>query len=335
MSVEFMRRHAITCSWGEGTLASSDSMSLDATRHLYSARVDPRRRRHGIGIYTHKLDQWALIYDQPIVLLQRQAGVAIEGAVRQQAAADIERLAVDTHGFTHFGMAAAKGLGFDLCPRLKGLRHQKLHVPKGVTIPPILKPIVVQDITPQQIRTGWDSFVRVVASIEGGWTSGVWALERFGAASRADPIHQCGTALGKLFLTLFLCELLDNETFRRELLRILNHGESTHTLLRAIHSGNLTAARGRRPEELTAISGSLTLLANLTLAWMTHQMQSVLDGWRRESGRAVDPSVLKHIGPGHIEGINFRGTLNFPTDQYLDRLIRRPRGSGRKVMRNG
>ena len=110
-SVELMRRHAITRSWGDGTFASSDSMSLDATRHLYSARVDPRRRRHGIGIYTHKLDQWALIYDQPVVLMQRQAGVAIEGIVRQQAAADVERLAVDTHGFTHFGMAVSKVLG--------------------------------------------------------------------------------------------------------------------------------------------------------------------------------------------------------------------------------
>ncbi len=75
------------------------------------------------SIHTHKLDQWALIYDQPVVLMQRQAGVAIEGIVRQQAAADIERLAVDTHGFTQFGMAAAKVLGFDLCPRLKGLRR--------------------------------------------------------------------------------------------------------------------------------------------------------------------------------------------------------------------
>lgn len=331
-SVEFMRRHAITRSWGDGTFASSDSMSLDATRHLYSARVDPRRRRHGIGIYTHKLDQWALIYDQPVVLMQRQAGVAIEGMVRQQATADIERLAVDTHGFTHFGMAAAKVLGFDLCPRLKGLRHQKLHVPKGVHIPPILKPIVVKDITPQQIKSGWDSFVRVVASIEDGWTSGVLALERFGAASRADPIHKCGTALGKLFLTLFLCDLLNNESFRRELLRILDHGESTHTLLRAIHSGSITAARGRRREELFAISGSLTLLANLTMSWMTHHMQAVLDTWRRESGRAVDAAVLKHIGPGHYEGVNFRGIFDFPTYKYLERLIRATRGGDRKGM---
>jgi hypothetical protein len=50
-------QHAIAESWGEGTLASSDAMSLDATRPLFSARADPRRRRRGIGIYAHKLDQ--------------------------------------------------------------------------------------------------------------------------------------------------------------------------------------------------------------------------------------------------------------------------------------
>jgi TnpA family transposase len=97
--------------------------------------------------------------------MQRQAGVAIEGMVRQQSFSDIERLAVDTHGFTYFGMATAKVLGFDLCPRLKGLRRQKLHVPKGTAIPSILDPLVEPDITLQQIESGWDSFIRVVASM--------------------------------------------------------------------------------------------------------------------------------------------------------------------------
>ena len=74
--VAFTLRHPITRTWGEGTMASADSMSLDATRHLFSARQDPRRGRKGIGIYTHKLDQWPLIYDQPIVLMRRQSGCA-------------------------------------------------------------------------------------------------------------------------------------------------------------------------------------------------------------------------------------------------------------------
>jgi Tn3 transposase DDE domain len=50
--------------------------------------------------------------------------------------------------------------------------------------------------------------------------------------------------LGKLLRTLFLCDFMSNEVFRREVLRILNHGESVHTLQRAIHFGSIAAARG-------------------------------------------------------------------------------------------
>lgn len=87
--------------WGSGVLASADMMSLDATRHLWTARIEPRRRTPAVGAYTHVLDQWAIIYDQPIVLNRRQAGAAIEG-VLQQEVAQLQRLAVDSHGFTHF-----------------------------------------------------------------------------------------------------------------------------------------------------------------------------------------------------------------------------------------
>ena len=96
--VQFLHRHAMVKTWGEGTLASADAMSLDASRHLWNARVDPRRRTYAMGIYAHVLDQWGIIDDQPLVLHQRQVGAAIEGMVRQQAAGPVERLAVDTHG---------------------------------------------------------------------------------------------------------------------------------------------------------------------------------------------------------------------------------------------
>src|SRR5271168_1296566 len=38
----------------------------------------------GVSSYAHVLDQWGILYDQPIVLNRRQAGPAIEGALRQQ-----------------------------------------------------------------------------------------------------------------------------------------------------------------------------------------------------------------------------------------------------------
>src|SRR3546814_19231554 len=70
-------------------------------------------------IYSHVRDRWGIFYAQPFVLNERQAGVAIEGVVRQESIEN-SPLAVDTHGYTDFAMALARLLGFDLCPRQIG-----------------------------------------------------------------------------------------------------------------------------------------------------------------------------------------------------------------------
>jgi len=196
--------------------------------------------------------------------------------------------------------------------------------------------VVEADVSLSQLEAGWDQMIRVVASIEGGWTSAVLALTRFGSAARADAIHQAGSALGKLLRSLFLCDYLSNEVFRREVLRILNRGESVHTLQRAIHSGNIAASRGRQREELVAISGSLSLLANVVMAWMTQRIQQVLDTWQEAGARRVDSEILRHIAPVHFEDINFRGTMQFPMSRYRSRLIPTPSShTGRQHGVNG
>lgn len=173
-------------------------------------------------------------------------------------------------------------------------------------MPDILEPAVTRDVSMLNIGAGWDGFVRLMASVDAGTLSAVLARNRFGSESRADPIHKCDSAMGQLFLTLFLCDFVGKDEFRRELLRILDRGESTHLLLRAIYAGNLPAHRGRRPEELIAISGALTLLSNITIAWMTLHMQEVIDRWKREEGRHTDPELLRPTGPARSEGVSFR-----------------------------
>ena len=54
-----------------------------------------------------------------------------------------------------------------------------------------------------------------------------------------------------------------------EVLDLLNQGEAVHSLQRAIHNGMITAKQGRTTEELGTISGALTLLANIVMAWNT------------------------------------------------------------------
>jgi hypothetical protein len=96
--VEFIDRLPVMKIWGDGKYASSDMMSLPTSMHLWNARRDPRRKTASMGMYTHVLNQWPIIYHQPIVLGNRQAGAAIEGVVRQERI-DLDWLAVDTHGY--------------------------------------------------------------------------------------------------------------------------------------------------------------------------------------------------------------------------------------------
>ena len=297
--LRFMREHRVATLWGRGLFASADMMSLEATRYLWSARIDPRRRTFAVGTYAHVLDQWGIFYDQPIVLNRRQAGAAIEGALRQRQVERIERVAVDTHGFTHFAMALAKLVGFDLCPRLAGLKTRRLYLPRGLEVPHILRPIVAETVSRRAVGRGWEGLLRLGASVKHGWDSASSALDRFGSAAAGDPVYNAGDALGRLLRSLYLCDYLSNPMFRTEVLDLLNQGEAVHSLQRAIHNGMITAKQGRTTEELGTISGALTLLANIVMAWNTHHLQIMLE---RAPGDHPDEVVsrLAPIGHKHI-----------------------------------
>jgi len=271
--LEHFRRLSVAKLWGEGVTASSDMMSIETSRKLWAARLDPRRRTASVGTYTHVLDQWAIAWDQPILLNTRQAGAAIEGALRH---AGIERLAVDTHGYTHFAAGIGKALGLDLCVRPSGMADRKLYPPRGFVVPDALTPITRSTIAPGTIIKGYDAFLRVAASLKHGWCSASWLIERFGSAAKGNPVYETGAAIGALVRTIHLCDYLSNEEFRRMIHALLAQGEAVHTLQRAIHDGPITAAHGRSSEELVAISGALTLIADLVIFWNARNIDAIV-----------------------------------------------------------
>jgi TnpA family transposase len=318
--VKFARSHSIVNHWGSGYAASSDLMSLDANKHLYTARVDPKRRVHGMGIYQTVLDQWGIPYDAPLPLLQRQAGAAIEGVLRQHVS-PIRQLAVDTHGFTFVAQGIAKFLGFDLCPRLHDMREQWLHVLRGWPQVPALEKVLRRDVDLNLIHAEYDNILRLVASIEDGYTSATYMLERLGVAARGAPTYTALTQIGQLWTSIYLCDYAAQPPFRRAVNRLLVRGESVHQLERAIHYGPIRADRGRRREELVLISGALTLLTNAVIAFNTWKLHEGIER-RRQAGRPVPAdTILAHVAPIGFSHINFRGIFRFPIDQYIDRLL--------------
>lgn len=67
----------------------------------------------------------------------------------------IDRLAVDTHGYTDVAMGLAKLLGFSLCPRLAMLRDRKLYVPHNKYVSTPLREVTVR-MSIQVVKAQWD-----------------------------------------------------------------------------------------------------------------------------------------------------------------------------------
>jgi len=334
--VEFQRKNPIAELWGSGEKASADMMALDASQHLYNARVDPRRRNFAVGLYTHVLESYGVIYDQPIVHNERQSSAALEGVEHYNARANermrLSLLAVDTHGYTYVGMAVAKLLGFDLCPQLRDIAERRLYLPRSIDLPENLERIAVTSVSESAIGKGWDELMRLVASIRSGRLSPRAALEKLGTAAQGEAMHKAADQLGRMLRTLFLCDYFSNEHFRREIHTLLNRGESVHQLQRAIYYGRLAAERGRRRDEIRAISGSHALLTNIVIAWNTMKMQAVVDAWRKQK-HPIEDAWIRRMGPVHFGHVNFRGLIAFGVDRYKEALLQRPvaerRASGR------
>ena len=88
-------------------------------------------------------------------------------------------------------MALSKQQGFDLCPRLKGFRDRRLHVPRGnqIKIPESLRDVVLADISIDNIEKGWAEFNAVCDAVAAGRISAVLACERFGSAARGAKAY--------------------------------------------------------------------------------------------------------------------------------------------------
>lgn len=283
---------------------------------------------------SHVLDKWGIVYDQPIVLNERQAGVAIEGVEQHNRSEDrirLSLLAVDTHGYTNAAMAWAKGLSFDLCPRLRDLSERKLYLPAEFKVPEGIERVTTKRLSLRAIRLGWDNFLRVLASIRIGRISAELAMQRLGGAARTNKAHKAAEHLGRLLRSIFLCDYVTIEDFRREIHTLLSQGESVHQLQRAIHAGRVPHERGRRGDEMTAISGAHALLTNIVLAWNTNRMNDVVERLRK-GGTNIEDAWLRRMGPGHSGHINFRGILSFGVERYIDSLIQGSGATTRQAM---
>jgi hypothetical protein len=69
----------------------------------------------------------------------------------------------------------------------------------------------------------------------------------------------------------------------------------------------------------------------MVLAWNTSQMNGVVEKLRK-SGVRIEDDWLRRMGPAHFGHINFRGTMRFGIERYVQALLqpRNEPGAGRQ-----
>jgi hypothetical protein len=97
------------------------------------------------------------------------------------------------------------------------------------------------------IERGWDELLRLAASIRSGRVSATLALQRFGSAAQGDPLHRAAEHLGRLLRTVFLCDYIAIEDFRREI-----HSRFDSPRQHAQEDGEHAVMSSRSPLQFTA-----------------------------------------------------------------------------------
>lgn len=304
--------------WGEGTTAcASDSKRFGAWDQNLMTEWHARYGGPGVMVYWHVERHSVCIYSQLKTCSSSEVASMIEGVLRHNTEMDVEKQYVDTHGQSEVGFAFCHLLGFQLLPRLKNLRKQRLHRPnKGEPEKyPNLQPILTRPIQWDLIEQQYDELIKFTTALRLGTADAESILRRFTRSNVQHPTYRALCELGKALKTVFLCDYLRLESLRREIHEGLNMIETWNGANDFILYGKGGEFANNRLEDQEVLMLSLHLLQICLVYVNTLMIQQVLaqPEWQ---GRLM-ATDLRALSPLKWQHVNPYGTFTLNMNQRL------------------
>lgn len=292
--------------WGEVTTwCASDAKQFVSWNQNLLSQWHHRYRKSGVSVYWHVAKQSLCIYSQLQSPSSSEVAAMIEGVLRHQTDAKVDRNFVDTHGQSEVGFAFCHLLGFQLMPRFKNIHAQKLAVPNKDAAEQYknLKLILGSPIDFALIGKQYDEMVKYATALRLGTAQPDSILKRFTRNNLQHPTYKALAELGKALKAIFLCRYLSQESLRREIQAGLNVVENWNSANGFIFYGKRGEVATNDPDAQEVAILSLHLLQSCIVYINTLMIQGVLrdEQWMKrmtaEDWRGLSPLFYTHINP--------------------------------------
>ncbi len=292
--------------WGEGTTTcASDSKHFGAWEQNLITQYHLRYGGRGVMIYWHVEKNSTCIYSQLKTCSSSEVSAMINGVLKHCTSMEVKKNYVDSHGQSEVAFAFTHLLGFQLMPRLKRIKIQKLYRPHAgqTNAYPNLEPVMTRPINWDLIRQQYDQMVKYATALRLGTAETEAILKRFSKNPFKHPTYLALMELGRVIKTIFLCQYLDSEAIRREINEGLNVVERWNGVNEFIFygKGGEFASNRLESQELSVLS--LHLLQICLVYINTLMIQSVLaqKHWQKRLTardlQAITPLIFSHVNP--------------------------------------
>lgn len=325
--IEAQARVPLAQAWGGGLVASVDGLRFVVPVRTIHARPNPKYfgRKRGITWLNMINDQAAGLADKVVSGTPRDSLHAVDVVLRQQGGKVPEAIITDTGSYSDIVFGLLHLLGRQYRPQLANLPDQRLWRIDGNADYGPLHQAARGRIDVERIALHWEDMCRIAVSIHSGEVSAHEVTRMISRDGQPTRLGQAIAHFGRIFKTLHVLRLVDDEPYRREIKAQSNLTEGRHDLGRKIFHGRKGEMFRQYFDGMEDQLSALGLVLNCVVLWNTAYLDRVLNTLREDGYPVLDADVAR-LSPfirAHI-GIDGHYSFHLPDLDGAHRPLRDP-----------
>lgn len=295
--------------WGGGLLASVDGIRFVVPVRTIHARPNPKYfgRKRGITWLNMLNDQAAGLAAKVVRGTPRDSLHFIDVVTMQQGGKVPEGIITDTGSYSDIVFGLVHLTDRQYRPQLANLPDQRLWRFDPTADYGPLNHAARGRIDIGKITSHWEDMCRVAVSIHSGEVSAHDVTRMISRDGNPTPLGQAIAHYGRIFKSLHILRLADDEPYRREGKAQANLVEGRHDLARRIYHGKKGEMVRTYHEGMEDQLSALGLVLNCVVLWNTIYSNRALDQLRDQDYPVLDSDterlsafIRDHIGiDGH------------------------------------